>query len=25
MIIKYGDVGSEYFILDSGVVEVLVY
>ena len=25
MIIKYGDIGTEYFILDSGVVEVLVY
>ena len=25
MIIKYGDIGTEYFILDSGVVEVIVY
>lgn len=25
MIIRYGDAGNEYFILDSGVIEVLVY
>ncbi|CDW84420.1 camp-dependent protein kinase regulatory [Stylonychia lemnae] len=25
LIIRYGDIGQEYFILDSGVVEVLVY
>lgn len=25
LIIKYGDLGSEYFILDKGRVEVLVY
>ena len=25
MIIRYGDQGNEYFILDSGVIEVLVY
>ena len=25
MIIKYGDIGQEYFILDKGKVEVLVY
>lgn len=25
MIIRYGDIGHEYFILDNGVVEVLVY
>lgn len=25
MIIRYGDVGHEYFILDQGVVEIIVY
>lgn len=25
MIIRYGDIGHEYFILNSGVVEILVY
>jgi CRP-like cAMP-binding protein len=25
VIIKYGDVGHEYFIMDQGVVEILVY
>ncbi len=25
IIINYGDVGHEYFILDQGVVEILVY
>jgi len=25
MIIKYGDIGFEYFILDTGVVEIIVY
>lgn len=25
LIIKYGDFGNSYYILDSGVVEVIVY
>lgn len=25
MIIRYGDIGSEYYILDTGVIEVVVY
>ena len=25
LIITYGDLGSEYYILDKGVVEILVY
>lgn len=25
IIINYGDLGHEYFILDQGVVEILVY
>jgi cAMP-dependent protein kinase regulator len=25
MIIRYGDVGNEYFILDKGVIEIQVY
>lgn len=24
-IIRYGDIGHEYFILDQGCVEILVY
>jgi cAMP-dependent protein kinase regulator len=25
LIIKYGDIGHEYYVLDKGVVEVIVY
>lgn len=25
LIIKYGDLGHEYYVLDKGVVEVIVY
>lgn len=25
MIITYGDIGSEYYILDKGAIEILVY
>lgn len=25
LVIKYGDVGNEYFILDKGQVDIIVY
>lgn len=25
MIIRYGDIGNQYYILDTGVIEVIVY